>query len=129
MKNKLSKLEQLLKDTNTKQEFNIVEDLKSLALSYGVVKSREFRKKLNALIAKYENDELTAIRQALIKKCQNGDTRAVKLYADYFKPETVTTVDDGLIEALEGAGKETSLKCSSAIGVFSYFRLLVRPSR
>ena len=27
MKNKLSKLEQLLKDTNTKQEFNIVEDL------------------------------------------------------------------------------------------------------
>ena len=69
MKNKLSKLEQLLKDTNTKQEFNIVEDLKSLALSYGVVKSREFRKKLNALITKYESDELTAIRQALIKKC------------------------------------------------------------
>lgn len=104
--NKLSKLEQLLKDTNTKQKFNIVEDLKSLALSYGVVKSREFRKKLNALIAKYENDELTAIRQALIKKCRNGDTQAIKLYADYFKPETVETVDDGLIEALEGAGKE-----------------------
>ncbi len=104
--NKLSKLEQLLKDTNTKQKFNIVEDLKSLALSYGVVKSREFRKKLNALITKYENDELTAIRQALIKKCQNGDTQAIKLYADYFKPETVETVDDGLIEALEGAGKE-----------------------
>lgn len=104
--NKLSKLEQLLKDTNTKQEFNIVEDLKLLALSYGVVKSREFRKKLNALITKYENDELTAIRQALIKKCQNGDTQAIKLYADYFKPETVGTVDDGLIEALEGAGKE-----------------------
>ena len=77
--NKLSKLEQLLKETNTKQEFNIVEDLKSLALSYGVVKSREFRKKLNALIAKYENDELTAIRQALIKKCQTGDTQAIKL--------------------------------------------------
>ena len=96
MKNKLSKLEQLLKDTNTKQEFNID----------GVVKSREFRKKLNALITKYENDELTAIRQALIKKCQNGDTQAIKLYADYFKPETVETVDDGLIEALEGAGKE-----------------------
>ena len=35
--NKLSKLEQLLKETNTKQEFNIVEDLKSLALSYGAV--------------------------------------------------------------------------------------------
>lgn len=104
--NKLSKLEQLLKETNTKQEFNIVEDLKSLALSYGVVKSREFRKKLNALITKYENDELTAIRQALINKCRKGDTQAIKLYADYFKPETVTNIDDGLIEALEGAGKE-----------------------
>lgn len=73
--NKLSKLEQLLKDTNTKQEFNIVEDLKSLALSYGVVKSREFRKKLNALIAKYENDELTAIRQALIKNVRTATHR------------------------------------------------------
>lgn len=52
MKNKLSKLEQLLKDTNTKQEFNIVEDLKSLALSYGVVKSREFRKKVKCFNCK-----------------------------------------------------------------------------
>lgn len=103
---KLSKLEQLLKDTNTKQEFNIVEDLKTLALSYGVVKSKDFRKKLNALIAKYENDELTAIREALIKKCQSGDTQAIKLYAEYFKPETVVSVDDGLIEALSSAGKE-----------------------
>lgn len=103
---KLSKLEQLLKDTNTKQDFNIVEDLKTLALSYGVVKSKDFRKKLNALIAKYENDELTAIREALIKKCQSGDPQAIKLYAEYFKPETVVSVDDGLIEALAGAGKE-----------------------
>lgn len=103
---KLLKLEQLLKDTNTKQDFNIVEDLKSLALSYGVVKSKDFRKKLNALIAKYENDELTAIREALIKKCQSGDTQAIKLYAEYFKTETVVSIDDGLIEALAGAGKE-----------------------
>lgn len=103
---KLNKLEQLLRETDIKQEFNIVEDLKALALSYGVVKSKDFRKKLNALIEKYENDELTAIREALIKKCQSGDTQAIKLYAEYFKPETVATVDDGLIEALEGAGKE-----------------------
>lgn len=103
---KLSKLEQLLKDTNTKQDFNIIEDLKGLALSYGVIKSRDFRKKLNALIAKYENDELTAIREALVKKCQSGDVQAIRLYADYFKPETVATADDGLLEALAGAGKE-----------------------
>ncbi|HCB95675.1 MAG TPA: hypothetical protein DEP65_08760 [Ruminococcus sp.] len=103
---KLSKLEQLLKETNTKQDFNIVDDLKSLLLSYGVIKSKDFRKKLNALIEKYEMHELTAVREALLKKCRAGDTQAIKLYAEYFKPETVETVDDGLIEALEGAGKE-----------------------
>lgn len=103
---KLSKLEQLLKDTNTKQEFNIVEDLKSLALSYGVIKSKDFRKKLNVLIQKYEEDELTSVREALLKKCREGDTQAIRLYAEYFKPETVVEADDGLLEALESAGKE-----------------------
>lgn len=103
---KLSKLEQLLKETNTKQEFNIVEDLKALALSYGVVKSKDYRKKLNALIEKYETNELTVVREALLKKCRSGDTQAIRLYAEYFKPETVVEADDGLIEALAGAGKE-----------------------
>ena len=42
---KLSKLEQLLKETNTKQDFNIVDDLKSLLLSYGVLKSQRFSQK------------------------------------------------------------------------------------
>ncbi len=103
---KLSKLEQLLNETNTKQEFNIVEDLKALALSYGVVKSKDYRKKINALIKKYETNELTVVREALLKKCRAGDTQAIRLYAEYFKPETVVKADDGLIEALEGAGKE-----------------------
>jgi hypothetical protein len=103
---KLSKLEQLLKETNTKQEFNIVEDLKGLALSYGIIKSKDFRKKLNALIEKYEKDEFTVIREALIQKCREGDTQAIRLYAEYFKPATVTETDDGLLEALAGAGKE-----------------------
>ncbi len=103
---KLTKLEQLLKDTNTKKQFDIVEDLKSLALAYGVVKSKEFHKKLNALIDKYESDELTSVREALLKKCQAGDTQAIRLYAEYFKPNVVVENDDGLIEALAGAGKE-----------------------
>lgn len=103
---KLSKLEQLLNETNTKQEFNIVEDLKALALSYGVVKSKDYRKKINALIKKYETNELTVVREALLKKCRSGDTQAIRLYAEYFKPETVVKADDGLIEALENAGKE-----------------------
>lgn len=103
---KLTQLEQLLKSTNTKKEFNIVEDLKSLQLSYGVLKSKDFRKKLNALIQKYEKDELTVIREALIDKCRKGDTQAIRLYAEYFKPAAVTEADDGLLEALSGAGKE-----------------------
>lgn len=103
---KLSQLDKLLKETNTKQEFNIVDDLKSLALSYGIVKSKEFRKKLNALITKYENNELTTIREALLEKCRQGDTQAIKLYAEYFKPVAVIEVDDGLLEALNSASKE-----------------------
>lgn len=103
---KLSKLEQLLKETNTKQEFNIVDDLKSLELSYGLLKPKSYRKKLKALITKYETDELTAIREALVEKCRQGDTNAIRLYAEYFKPETVVDVDDGLLEALGSAGQE-----------------------
>lgn len=103
---KLSQLEKLLNETNTKQEFNIVEDLKSLELAFGSLKSKDFRKKLNALVEKYESNELTAVRDALLNKCRAGDIQAIRLYAEYFKPETVTEADDGLIEALAGAGKE-----------------------
>lgn len=103
---KLSKLEQLLKETNIKQEFNIVEDLKGLAMVYGVIKSKDFRKKLDALIEKYETNELTSIRETLIEKCHKGDVQAIRLYIEYFKPTTVTEADDGLLEALAGAGKE-----------------------
>lgn len=103
---KLSKLERLLKETNTKQEFNIVEDLKSLELSFGIVKSKDFRKKLKALIQKYEENELTQVREALMEKCRRGDVQAIRLYAEFFKPESVAEADDGLLEALATAGKE-----------------------
>lgn len=103
---KLSQLDKLIKDTNTKQEFNIVDDLKALSLSYGMLKSKDYSKKLNAMIEKYEQSELTVIREALIAKCRQGDTQAIKLYAEYFKPSTVIEVDDGLLEALNSAGKE-----------------------
>lgn len=103
---KLLQLEQLLKETNTKQEFNIVEDLKSLELSFGIIKTKDFRKKLKALIQKYEENELTLVRNALLEKCRKGDVQAIRLYAEYFKPETVTEADDGLLEAITAAGKE-----------------------
>ena len=103
---KLLQLEQLLKETNTKQEFNIVEDLKSLELSFGIIKTKDFRKKLKALIQKYEDNELTLVRQALLEKCRKGDVQAIRLYAEYFKPETVTEDDDGLLDAITAAGKE-----------------------
>lgn len=103
---KLLQLEQLLKETNTKQEFNIVEDLKSLELSFGIIKTKDFRKKLKALIQKYEENELTLVRNALLEKCRKGDVQAIRLYAEYFKPETVTEADDGLLEAITAVGKE-----------------------
>lgn len=104
--NKLNTLEQLLKQTDTKSDFNIVEDLKSLERNFGILKSRDYRKKLQALIAKYEQSELTAVRDALLAKCRQGDTQAIRLYAEYFKPAEATAEDDGLAEALTKASKE-----------------------
>ena len=102
---KLMRLENILKETE-KQEFNIVEDLKNLSIYLGAVKQRDFRKMLDALIDKYEKDELTEVREALLKKCRAGDTQAIRLYAEHFKPVIVDAEDDGLIEALQAAGKE-----------------------
>jgi uncharacterized protein YqfA (UPF0365 family) len=103
---KLATLDELLKQTDTKADFNIVEDLKSLERLYGVIKSRDYRKKLQALVAKYEKAELTEVRNALLSKCRQGDTQAIRLYADYFKPAENTAEDDGLAEALTKASKE-----------------------
>ena len=103
--NKLDQLESILKETE-KQEFNIVEDLKQLAVYCGILKQKDFRRMLNALITKYEEDELTEIRKALVKKCRAGDVQAIRLYAEHFKPVVADTEDDGLIEALQAAGKE-----------------------
>lgn len=103
--NKLDQLENVLKETE-KQEFNIVEDLKQLSVYYGVLKQKDFRRMLNALITKYEEDELTEVREALLKKCRSGDVQAIRLYAEHFKPVVIDTEDDGLIEALQAAGKE-----------------------
>lgn len=103
---RLSQLEDILKETNTKQEFNIVDDFKSLELAFGALKSKDFRKKLKALIEKYENSELTEVRNALLSQCRAGDTQAIRLYMEYFKPATVTNADDGLLEAILSAGEE-----------------------
>lgn len=102
---KLTQLETLLKETE-KQEFNIVEDLKKLLIYLGTLKQKDFRKMLEALVTKYESDELTEVREALLKKCRAGDAQAIRLYVEHFKPTVVTEEDDGLIEALQAAGKE-----------------------
>ena len=105
MNNKLTQLEAILKETE-KQEFNIVEDLKRLDIYLGSLKQKEFRKMLETLISKYENDELTEVRAALLSKCRAGDVQAIRLYAEHFKPVVITEEDDGLIDALQAAGKE-----------------------
>lgn len=102
---KLSRLERILQNTE-KDEFDIVGDLKKLSMYLGIVKQKDFRKQLDELIAKYEKNELTEIRAALIKKCRAGDIQAIRLYAEHFKPVVVSDDDDGLLEALTGVGKE-----------------------
>lgn len=41
-----------------------------------------------------------------MEKCRRGDVQAIRLYAEFFKPESVAEADDGLLEALATAGKE-----------------------
>ncbi len=103
---KLQTLEELLKAVDCKQEFNIVDDLKSLESSFGVIKSKDFRKKLSALVRKYEESELTEIRNAVVKGCRDGNPQFIRLYVEYFKPTAVSVEDDGLIDVLTAKGKE-----------------------
>ena len=105
--NKLEKLAEILKATDTKAEFNIVEDLEELLRMFGVLKAKDYRKKLTALIEKYKSTEITVIREALLDRCQKGDVNAIRLYCDYFKSaDSGSAEDDGLLSALQASGKE-----------------------
>lgn len=104
---KLEKLSDILKATDTKAEFNIVEDLEELLRMFGVLKAKDYRKKLSALIEKYKSTEITVIREALLDRCQKGDVNAIRLYCDYFRSaDSESTEDDGLLNALQASGKE-----------------------
>lgn len=106
----IDKLAEILRETESKVEFDIVEDLRSLERMYGMLKAKEYRNKLQALIAKYEQTELTQVRAALVDKCRAGDTRAIQLYMDYFKPAEAAAEDDGLLDAIIQSGRETFQK-------------------
>lgn len=95
MNNKLEKLAEILKKTDTKTEYDIVGDLEQLQRLYGILKSKDYRKKLSALIEKYKTSEITEIRSALIEKCRKGDSNAIKIYCDYFKCSNSETDDEG----------------------------------
>lgn len=103
---KLSVLADILKATDTKTEYDIVGDLEQLQRLYGVIKAKEYRKKLSALIEKYRTSEITEIRSALLKKCLAGDVNAIRLYCDYFKQTEAASADDGLVEALMAKSKD-----------------------
>jgi len=97
----LSELEKILEATNTKKEFNIVEDIRDLIIKFGLLKSKDFRLKLNALLKKYEESEITEIRNAVHKKAREGDLNAVSIYFEHFAPaQQDADEDDGLIEML-----------------------------
>lgn len=107
MINKLEKLSDILKKTDTKAEFDIVEDLEQLRRLYGVLKAKDYRKKLAVLAEKYKTAEITEIRSALLERCRKGDTNAIKLYCDYFKDaDTEITEDTGLLDALNKKANE-----------------------
>lgn len=103
---KIKKLEDLLKETDTKVDFDIVEDLKSLERAFGVLKAKDFRKKIGAIIQKYEHTEITVVRQVLLDECQKGNVNAIRLYAERFLQADTIKEDDGLIDVLKAKGKE-----------------------
>ena len=105
--NKLEKLSDILKATDTKAEFDIVEDLEQLLRLYGVLRSKDYKKKLSALVEKYKITEITEVRSALLERCRKGDTNAIRLYCDYFKDsDTEVTEDNGLLDALNRKANE-----------------------
>lgn len=106
MNKKIKRLDELLKATDTKAEFNIIEDLESLERAYGMLKPKQYRQKMQTLIRKYKESELTEVRAALLEKCRQGDIQAIRLYADYFKPAETTAQDDGLVDVLGKSAKE-----------------------
>lgn len=106
MHEKIEKLQQIIEHVDGRQDYNIVADLKSLERSLDMLKRKDFRKKLNALIEKYEKSELTEIRNALLERCRSGDTNAIRLYLDSFKPSAESMEDDGLTAALLARGNE-----------------------
>lgn len=105
MDKSINKIADILDTVNSREDYNIVADLQSLERLFGVLKPKEYRKKLKEVIAKYETSELTEIRAALLDKCRQGDTNAIRLYLDSFKPTTSGKEDDGLAEALLMSGK------------------------
>lgn len=95
-----------MEKVDSKQDYDIIADLQNLERSLDMLKRKDFRKKLQGLIEKYQTSEITEIRKALIEKCRVGDTNAIRLYLDSFKPTSSETEDDGLTTALLARGKE-----------------------
>ena len=102
----LDTLEARLKATAVSTDFNIAEDLESLVQTYGILKSKDYRKKLEAVLEKYKTSELTAIRNSVIKESEKGNMQAVRLYAEYFKPSEAVHTDDGLAEVIRQSSGE-----------------------
>ena len=90
----LDTLEARLKATAVSTDFNIAEDLESLVQTYGILKSKDYRKKLEAVLEK------------VIKESEKGNMQAVRLYAEYFKPSEAAHTDDGLAEVIRQSSEE-----------------------
>ena len=103
MSKKLERLSDILKATDTKAEFDIVEDLEQLLRMYGVLRAKDYKKK----VEKYKITEITEVRSALLERCRKGDTNAIRLYCDYFKDSDAEVAEDnGLLDALNKKANE-----------------------
>jgi len=106
---KIEDINVLLKQTNTKTDFNIIADLEDLLIKHGLIKAKEYKNKLIALIQKYKETEITEVRNAISKKARDGDLQAAKLYMEYFTPKHENngeTKSNNLFEVIKECAKE-----------------------
>ncbi len=101
-KTKSKQIDQLLdamQAAQAKQSFNIADDLNGLKDALTYLKTRDLKKKIDALIEKYTATEFATVHDALLDRCRAGDVQAIRYYDEMRDRNSasdggVTIVDD-----------------------------------
>lgn len=103
-KTKSKQIDQLLdamQAAQAKQSFNIAEDLNGLKDALTYLKTRDLKKKIDALIEKYTATEFATVHAALLDRCRAGDVNAIRLYDDWRREDkTDDTAANNLLQAI-----------------------------